>query len=461
MDTTKAMGSEPIGKLLFQFALPTTASMLVSALYSLVDRIFIGQGVGVSGIAAATAAFPFMIVGMATGLLFAVGARSLASIALGAGRPEEAQEAISRATGLAFLGTSLAGILIWIFAWPLLSLFGAGAGIMAEAHAFLGWTLLGLPFMSATMAVATSLQVQGRPRASFVLNLVGSLINVLLEPLFIFVFHWGLAGAAAATALAQVLSCLLALAVVQSRKSSLRLLVRQLVPNLSWLGRLGAIGAPIFLVNLVSTAVLVVANRAIAPWGGDLALAVIGVVNTVGMVVSYPLYGITNGAQALIGYNYGARKWGRLERLCLLVGAWTLGLAALAQGLAMVFPHALIGVFSSDPQLVAMGSRALRLFMLAFALFPLSQLPAIYYQSTGRPLAAGILMLGRSLAMILGMLILPRWFGLDGVYYAGPLADGLSAAIGAVLLFRMVRELKAAREGEGFRSTQALSAMST
>lgn len=454
------MGTEPIGSLLFQFALPTTASMLVSALYSLVDRIFIGQGLGVAGIAAATAAFPFMIIGMATGLLFAVGSRSLASMALGAGHPEEAREAISRATGLAFLGTALAGILIWIFARPLLSLFGAGAGIVDQARGFLGWTLLGLPFQSATMAVATSLQVQGRPRASLVLNLAGSLANLLLEPLFIFAFHWGLAGAAAATALAQVLSLGLALAVVQGRASSLGLEARHLGPSLAWLVRLGAIGAPVFLVNLVSVAVLVVANRAIAPWGGDLALAVIGVVNTVGMVVSYPLYGIINGAQPLIGYNYGARKWGRLERLCVLVGAWTLGLAALAQAAAMLAPRALISVFNDDPALVEMGTRALRLFMMAFSLFPLSQLPAVYYQSTGRPLAAGILMLGRSVAMVAGMLVLPRWFGLDGVYYAGPLADILGAAIGLVLLVPMVRELKSGREGEGFRSSQALPAMS-
>jgi putative MATE family efflux protein len=458
MDRTEAMGSAPVGRLLLSFAVPTTASMLVSALYSLVDRIFIGRGTGVGGIAAATAAFPFMIIGMAVGLLFAVGARSLASVAMGRGDHAEAREIISRASGAAFLATALAGVVIWLFAAPLLSVFGAGARIAADAKVFLGWTLLGLPFQSATMAVATSLQVQGRPKVGFAVNLAGTVVNAGLEPLFIFGLGWGLRGAAGATALAQLFSLGLALAVVQGRGSALRLDLRHLLPEASILGRLAALGAPIFLVNLVSTAVLVVANRAIAPWGGELALAVIGVVNTVGMVVSYPLYGITNGAQPLIGFNYGARKWGRLQRLCGLVAVWTFGLSALAELACVLWPGALIGVFNPDPALVAMGTRALRTFMLAFALFPLAQLPAVYFQSTARPLPAGVLMLARSMVMIAGMLILPRWFGLDGVFYAGPAADMASALIGAVLLGRMTTEINVERQNEGFRSPLALPA---
>jgi putative MATE family efflux protein len=432
--------------------------MLVSALYSLVDRVFIGQGTGVQGIAAATAAFPFMIIGLAVGLLFAVGARSMASVALGAGKAEEARETLSRASGAAFLFTALASLLIWCFASPLLSLFGASAAIAREAQTFLGWTLLGLPFQSATMAVATSLQVQGKPKASFAVNLAGTAINVGLEPLFIFGFGWGLAGAAAATSLAQLFSLVLALAVVQGRSSSLKLDFSRILPTRASLGRLAAIGAPVCLANLVSVAILVVANRAIAPYGGELALAVIGVVNTVGMVVSYPLYGITNGAQPLFGYNYGAKKWGRLGRLSVLVGASTFALAALAELVSVAWPGALVGLFNADPALIAMGERALRIFMLAFAFFPLSQLPCVYFQSTNRPLPAAILMLTRSLVMIAGMLVLPRWFGLDGVYYAGPAADLASTAIGLVLLARMTAEIKAERAKEGFRSP-ALAAM--
>jgi putative MATE family efflux protein len=417
--------------------------MLVSALYSLADRIFIGRGTGVDGIAAATAAFPFMIIGLAVGLLFSIGARSVASVALGAGRPGEARAAISGAVGASFLATAAAGIAIWIFADPLLDLFGAGARIAGGAKTFLGWMLLGLPFQSAAMAVASSLHVQGRPRSGFVVNLAGNLLNVGLDWLFIFGFGWGLVGAASATAASQAFSLALALAVVQGRSSELKIESARILPEPALLGRIAAIGAPVFLVNIVSTAILVVANRAITPYGGDMALAVIGVVNTIGMVVSYPLYGITNGAQPLFGYNYGAREWRRLGRLSVLVAAWTLAMAAAAEFIAVFRPEALIGLFGTDAALVSMGARGLRVFMLAFVTFPISQLPCIYFQSTKRPAPAAALMLTRSVVMIVGMLLLPLRFGLDGVYLAGPASDIAAAAIGAFMLVKMTAEIRA------------------
>ncbi len=355
MDRSEAMGRAPVGRLLMQFAVPTTASMLVIALYSLVDRVFIGRGAGVDGIAAATAAFPFMIIGLAVGLLFSVGARSVASVALGAGGPDEAKAAISGAVGASFLATVAAGLAVWIFADPLLAMFGAGARIAGDAKTFLGWMLLGLPFQSAAMTVSSSLQVQGRPRSAFVVNLAGCALNVGLDWLFIFGFGWGLVGAASATAASQLFSLALSFAVVQGRSSELKVDFSRILPKPALLGRIAAIGAPVFLANIVSTAILLVANRAIVPYGGDMALAVIGVVNTIGMVVSYPLYGITNGAQPLFGYNYGAGEWKRLGRLSVLVAAWTLGLAALAEFAAVFRPEALIGLFGSDAALIAMG----------------------------------------------------------------------------------------------------------
>gem|GEM_PF-5684956 len=322
-------------------------------------------------------------------------------------------------------------------------MFGAGARIAGGAKTFLGWMLLGLPFQSAAMAVASSLHVQGRPRSGFVVNLAGNLLNVGLDWLFIFGFGWGLVGAASATAASQAFSLALALAVVQGRSSELKIESARILPEPALLGRIAAIGAPVFLVNIVSTAILVVANRAITPYGGDMALAVIGVVNTIGMVVSYPLYGITNGAQPLFGYNYGAREWRRLGRLSVLVAAWTLAMAAAAEFIAVFRPEALIGLFGTDAALVSMGARGLRVFMLAFVTFPISQLPCIYFQSTKRPAPAAALMLTRSVVMIVGMLLLPLRFGLDGVYLAGPASDIAAAAIGAFMLVKMTAEIRA------------------
>lgn len=438
-----------MGKLLFEFSVPATASMLVIALYSLADRIFIGRGAGVSGIAAATAAFPFMVVGLAIGLLFSVGARSVASVALGAGNPDRAREAISRATGAAFLAAAGAAFAMWLFARPLISLFGASPRIAEDARTFLDILLIGLPFQAATMTAISSLQVQGRPGASFALNLSGAALNVALDPLFIFVFGWGLQGAAAATTLSQALSLAAVAAVVQGKRSSIRIDFGRLAPAGPIIRELAGVGMPVFLVNLVSTAVLVTANRAIAPYGGDVGLAVIGVINTVGMVVSYPLYGITNGAQPLFGYNFGARRWSRLKHLSMLIGLWTAAFAILAEAVSLFAPELLVRLFSDDEALLGMGTDAIRVYMAAFALFPLSQLPAVYFQSTGKPLPTGVLMLSKSLIMIIGMLALPARFGLAGVYAAGPAADILTAILGVVFLLRMGKDIAA-----GIRSEQ-------
>jgi len=452
MDKSARMGTAPVGSLLFEFSLPATASMLVIALYSMADRIFIGRGTGVEGIAAATAAFPFMVVGLAIGLLFSVGGRAVASVALGAGNRDRAREALSRAVGAAVLVAVAASAAMWFLAEPLLVLFGARGRTAEAALPFVRILLIGLPFQAATMTAVSSLQVQGRPRTTFLLNLAGAALNVGLDPLFIFGFGWGLVGAAAATTLSQAIGTLVVLAVVQGRKSSLRLDLGKLAPAGKVVGETAAVGLPVFLLHLVSIGVLVVANNAIAPYGGDVGLAALGVVNTIGMVVSYPLFGITNGAQPLLGYNYGAKRWSRLKSLSVIIVAWTAAFAIAAEAASVLAPRFLVSIFSEDIALVDLGSRALRIFMACFALFPLSQAPAAYFQATGKPLPTGILMLSRSVAMIVGMLVLPRFFGPDGVFLAGPAADALTAALGAVYLLRMKREIV-----EGIR-TEAASA---
>mgnify|MGYP000850301656 CR=1 FL=1 len=442
MNPSDRMGRDPVGKLLLEFSLPATASMLVSALYSLADRIFIGRGAGIEGIAAATAAFPVMILGMAVGMFFAAGSRAVASMALGRGDREAAVEAVSRGTGAAFLASSLLSFAGWALARPLLSLFGAGPGILEPAVEFLGILLVGLPFQSAALAAASALLVAGRPKASFAANLAGTILNLILDPLFIFVFRWGLAGAAAATSICQVLSLALVLVLNRGGPSGFRIDPARLAPRGRILGSIVSVGLPIFLVHIVSTGIMITANNAVRPYGGDLALAVIGVVNTVGMVLSYPLYGITNGAQTLFGYNYGAGNFERLKKLSALVGLWTFILAAAAALVSVAAPGVLIRLFNDDPALVALGSRALRIFMILSFLFPLEQLPSAYFQSTGRPLQAGILMLSHNFAMILGMLVLPAWFGFDGVCLAGPAADLVAALIGTALILRMGTELR-------------------
>jgi putative MATE family efflux protein len=440
MDKAEAMGRSPIGRLLAEFCLPAIAGMLVSALYSLVDRIFIGHSAGVNGIAAVTAAFPVLILGMAIGLLFSTGARSLASVAMGRGDRGRAEELASRATGAAFTLAALSSVVCWAFAGPLLSLFGATGGIMVEARSYLGWILLGAPLMSAQMAAVSALQAQGRPRSSLAVMLLGTLVNAILAPLFIFGLHLGVSGAGIAVAISQAVSLAATLAFTQGRKSLLRLRLSRLAPLGAPLAEIAEIGMPVFLVQLLGCVTMVVANNAVRPFAGEIGLAVVGVLTTVSNVLCYPLFGITNGAQALWGYNYGARKWERLRRISFLVFVWTAALAFLFEAAMFVFPGAVMRLFSTDPSFVALGSKSLSIFLAAFVLFPLESVPACYFQATGRPLPAGVLMLSRNLVMILGMVFLPRFLGFSGVLLSGPLSDLVAAAIGLVYARRMSSE---------------------
>ncbi|HTX71564.1 MAG TPA: MATE family efflux transporter [Rectinemataceae bacterium] len=441
MNRPEAMGARPIGRLLLEFSIPSIAGMLVSSLYGLVDRIFIGRGIGIDGMAAVTAAFPVMMIGMAIGLLFAVGARSLASLSLGSGDHAKAEEYLSRATGTAFLAALAASLLCAVAVDPLLRLFGATPLILPGARSYLLWVLAGFPLQAASMTAGSSLQAQGKPRLAFLVLLSGTLLNAVLAPLFIFACHWGLGGAGAALATAQAFSLVLTLALVQSPGSSLKLRASLLLPEPVSAARLAAVGAPIFLVQLLGCAVMVVANNAMRPYGGELGLAVIGIVNTVAMVFGFPLFGLTNGAQPLWGFNYGAGKWSRISRLSVLVLAWTFALALLSELGMMLAPESFVRLFASDPALVALGSRALRVFMTAFVLFPLGIVPASYFQSTGRPLPAGILMLSRNLVMMTAMLVLSRLYGLDGVLWAGPVADTVTGVLGFVYLMKMRSEI--------------------
>ena len=452
MDKSEAMGQKPIGRLLAEFSLPAMAGMLISALYSLVDRVFIGRGAGVDGIAAVTAAFPVMMIGMAIGLLFSTGARSLAAIAMGQGDRNKAEEYVSRSTGAAFILAALSSLACWIAADPLLSFFGATKGISADARSYLGWILLGAPLQAAQMSAASALQAQGRPRSSFAVMLIGTMVNAALAPLFIFGFGLGVSGAGIAVAISEAVSLAATLAFVLGRKSAVRLRGSFMLPAPGSLGDVARIGLPIFLVQLLGCATMIVANNSIKPFGGELGLAVVGVVTTVANVLGFPLFGITNGAQALWGYNYGARKWTRVRRISFLAFIWTFAIAAFSEAAMVAAPGFFIRLFSSDPAFLALGSKSLAVFLAAFILAPLETVPASYFQSTRRPFPAGVLMLSHNLVMILSMLVLPRYIGLMGVLVSGPLSDIVAGSIGLVYSLKLRSELSRESLKEGLAS---------
>ncbi len=436
------MGTRPVGRLLAEFSLPAIGGLLVSSLYNVVDRIFIGQGTGVNGMAAVTAAWPIMIGSLAIGVLFQTGARTLAAVTIGKGEKAKAEEYVSRATGAAFILAAVAAAIIWLACESVLRAFGATGAIMADAKAYTGWILIGSPGQAAAMAAGSSLAAEGRPKASFMVQFAGTLVNAVLAPIFIFALGWGVGGAGLAVAISQTFSLGLTLAYVLHKKSHLKIRLRYLLPELRSLTEVIRVGIPLFLFQLLTCATFVVANVAVKPYGGELGLAVVGIIVTVAQFLGFPLFGIITGAQPLWGYNYGACKWKRIGRISVLTFGWTIALAALSELAMVAAPTFFVRLFSGDPALAGIGARALRIFSCAFILIPLELGPIAYFQSTGRSLPAALAMILRSFSFIAGMIVLPPIFGFDGVLWAGPLSDILTGFVGILYGRRMFIEVK-------------------
>jgi putative MATE family efflux protein len=361
---------------------------------------------------------------------------------MGKGDLEKAEKYMSRATGGAFTLAAILAVVIWIFAEPLLRAFGATGDVMKEAKAYTGWILLSSPAQAAAMAIGSALAAEGRPKSSFMVQLVGTLINAALAPVFIFGFRWGVGGAGLAVALSQTIGLVVTCVYVYDKRGTIRPKVRYLPPEPKMVGELAGVGAPFAVMQLVTCATFAVANIAVKPYGGEIGLAAIGVIVTVVQFLGFPLFGIIQGAQPLWGYNYGAAKWRRVRRISALAFAWTIGFAIVSELAMVIFPGIFVGLFSGDPRLAEIGAHSLRIFSLAFFLLPIELGPVSYFQATSRSGPGSLVLVFRSLSFIAGMIVLPIFLGYDGILWAGPISDALTGLIGGFFAWRMFKELK-------------------
>jgi putative MATE family efflux protein len=439
------MGEAPISRLLVKFSLPTIAMMVVNGLYNTIDQIYIGQGMGTVGIAAVTAAFPVMLMSVAVGSLFGAGATTLISISLGAGREEEARSLLGQAFAASLLAAVGIIALTFLVMTPVLRLLGATPALLPLARRYLSIVAIGFLFQIPSMTVSGSLRAQGRPRASMTSVVIGVVANAALAPLFIFGLHGGLAGAAAATVVAQGFVLLLTCAFIQGGKSRLRIALSAMGLKARAIGRMAAIGAPAALSNVIQLAVFAVANSSIAAYGGALGIAMVGIVNSLYRLFSFPVDGITQGAQALWGYNYGAGKPARVRSITFHALAAGTGVSIACTLLIELFPRGFVSLFNaSDPRFLQLGAHGLAIFFLGFFSYGLRVVSAQFFQSVGRPAETVVLLLGRNLLLIAGMIILPRWLALDGVLWAGSASEVLTAAVSVPLLARGLRWTRAA-----------------
>jgi putative MATE family efflux protein len=443
LDKSKQLGEEKVLKLLVRFSIPAIIGMLVNALYNIVDRIFIGNGVSTAALAGVAIGFPIMLILMAFAMLIGIGANSLVAIRLGEQKKNEAELIMGNALVLLVGITSVISVLGLIFLDPLLSIFGASAAVLPYAREYLRIILFGAVFQAIGMGMNNFIRSEGNPKIAMYTMLIGALLNTLLDPLFIFVFKMGIAGAAYATILSQAVSAGWVLYHFVYGKSVLKLHISNYKLKLQVVGKIVALGAPPFLIQFAASILNAIMNRSLAVYGGDVAVSAMSAVMSITMLFMMPIFGISQGVQPIIGYNYGAHKYDRVKealKLGIIAATMVVTFGFIATRL---FPVQLISIFNAkDAELIAFGSHTLKVFLIFMPIIGFQIMASNYFQAVGKAMQAGLLSLSRQvLILIPAMLILPRFFGVEGVLYAGPLSDLVSSVITGLFLFFELRHL--------------------
>jgi len=443
MDRSQRLGGEGIWRLLLVFSLPAIVGMLVQGLYNVVDRVFIGQAVGSIGIAGTTVAFPLMLITLAFGMLVGLGATALISIRLGEQRRDEAERVLGNATvllvGIALVLTTL-GLL---FIDPLLVACGATPLVLPYARDYFRIILLGAVFQTTGFGLNACIRGEGNPKIAMFTMLIGALLNIVLDAVFVLGLGWGMQGAAGATVISQAVSVTWVLAYFVRGKSLLRLRVRNLGLRWTVCRTMLAVGSPPFVAQMAASVLNGILNNQLAIHGGNLALSAMGIIYSMVMLILMPIFGINQGAQPIIGYNYGARNFSRVKRTLQLAITAASAVALVGFVGAMCFPSQVIRLFNRDDEaLVAMGSHAMRVCLIMLPMVGIQVVGASYFQAVGKPGRALILSLSRQvLILIPALLILPRFFGLDGVWACIPTADVGSCLLTGIWLLLELRHL--------------------
>jgi putative MATE family efflux protein len=445
MNSTGPIGTDSIGRLLLRYSIPSIVGMLVNALYNIVDRMFIGYGIGALGIAGVTVSFPIVLVMISFSILVGVGANSLFSIRLGEGRTEEAEQILGNAFVLLFFIPLAAALAALFYLDPLLRLMGASDEVLPYARSYTRIILSGIALATTGHGLSHFIRSDGHPNISMVAMLIGGIANTLLDPLFIFVFHWGMAGAAWATVISQGLSFAWCLSYFFTAKANSRLRRRFLPLDFRRVvGPFLVIGFSPFAMNLANSLLNVVLNRGLFKYGGDSAVAVMGILSAYMSIIFMPCFGITQGVQPLMGYNFGARKYGRVRRFFWLAAAAATAVMTLGWAGSQLFPAQIMRLFvPADSDLIPLGVRALGIFTLAFPIIGFPIMGGNLFQAIGKPFQSGLIALARQILLFIPFLIVfPKFLGLDGIFYAAPASDLLTTLLAAVLVARQMRNLR-------------------
>ncbi|WP_195278827.1 MATE family efflux transporter [Clostridium sp. J1101437_171009_A5] len=444
------LGYEPLPKLLRSFAVPSVIAMLVSSLYNIVDQIFIGQGVGYLGNAATNVAYPLTTICLAIALLIGIGSASRFSLSLGAGEPEQAARVVGNAIAMMAVLGILYALLVELFLHPLLLAFGATPDVMPYAIEYTRITALGMPLLIVTNAMSNLARADGSPKYSMTCMLVGAVINTILDPIFIFVFHQGVAGAALATVIGQFFSFLLA-ARYAFRFQHINLRREHLRLSLSESLQTASLGMSSSLNQVAITFVQIVINNSLTHYGAssiygtDIPLAACGIVMKTNAILLAVVIGISQGSQPIIGFNYGAKQYDRVRGIYRLAIGCNLVVSLVGFLLFQFCPRQIISIFGSGNALYfEFAVRFMRIFLFMVLVNGVQMLSSSFFSAIGKPVKGLVLSMTRQVLFLIPLLLLLPILmgGIDGILFAGPVADTMAFLTTVCLVSREMKRIR-------------------
>lgn len=439
------LSTAPIGKLLLKYSIPGIIGMLVSSLYNVVDRIFIGHIAGIGDVAMAglTVTVPVTTIILAFSMLVGFGATSNISINLGKGNVEDAAYILGNTFSMAIFVSVILTAIGLLFCEPILNLFSASNETMPYAKEYIIVILWGTVFNLTSFAMNSTIRADGSPVIAGATMLVGCGLNIILDPIFIFVFKWGIRGAAIATIISQFVSFAWVMLYYFGKNSKLKITRKTIKPKLKYIVMILAIGVSPFAMQISNSAVQAIFNSQLKSLGGDVAMGAYLIINSLSMLFLMAIFGLNQGGQPIIGYNYGAKNYGRVKKT--LKTTISIGTAYLFLGflIIQIFPEFLIGLFNDDATLVQIATDGIKINLFTMPLLATCVMGSTFFQFIGKPKVSLLLSLMRQFLLLIPvLLILPHFFGLRGVWLAQPICDIISVTVILTCVFIEFRKYK-------------------
>ncbi|MDR2529835.1 MAG: MATE family efflux transporter [Synergistaceae bacterium] len=456
-DTKKhPLAAGRVGKLLLTFAIPSIIAMLVGSLYNIADQVFIGWKVGILGNAATNVAFPLMTICMAVSLMFAIGGASNFNLELGRGHKERAGRIVANAISCsAVFGVTISAATL-LFLDPVLRAFGATPEVLPYAASYTGIVALGTPFMVMSVCGSHLIRADGSPRYSMCCNLAGALLNIALDPLFIFVFDMGVAGAAWATVISIFVGWLMAASYLL-RFKNVEMKREYFAPRLGYVKDIASIGMAACVNQLSMMCVQVTLNNtlthygALSDYGANIPLAASGIITKVNLIFMSIVIGLAQGGQPIIGFNYGAGNYARVRHAFAFTLSTATALSLAAFVVFQAFPRQIIDFFGeTNEQYYHFVERYFRVFLFMTFINGIQPVTANFFSSIGHATRGLFIALTRQILILIPLLLIfPLFWGIEGIMYAGPISDGTAALIAALFIYWEIRDMRKKEKAAG------------